>query len=282
MTSPTAARQRPPWLRADRRPAWIVPLVIVMVATALAPLTSPLGLDDAVGIPFGPPSPAAPLGTDHLGRDVLSHLLAGGWGLLAVASVIAVLVTVFAAAIGAFAALRPRIGTVIELATDGLMLVPPVLAILLLVLASPGAGAVGLVVIAVLIGTPYSARVFAAASAGIAASGYVEVAAASGERLPYLIFHEVLPNLGHTFRTQLGLRFVEAIYLVSTAAFLQLPTALGPTNWAEMIRENGPGIMLNPWAVVTPSLAIALLAVTAGFAVGSAGRPRRHANGTGS
>ncbi|MFE5705554.1 ABC transporter permease [Rhodococcus koreensis] len=254
--------------RAWIRPVLIVlPAVLVVGCAAVGPWIAPHPVDEGVDIPYAEPSAAAPLGTDHLGQDVLSHLLVGGWGLLLLAAVIAVLVTAIAAVIGTVAALRPRVGAVIERCTDALMLLPPILAILLVMLSWPSSGAVGLVAIAVLIGTPYCARVFAAAASGIAATGYVEVAVANGEGLPYLVLREVLPNLRSTLTTQLGLRFVEAMYLVSTAAFLQLPTTLGQSNWALMVRENSAGILLNPWSVVAPSLAIGILAVSMNFTI---------------
>ncbi|MBV6757882.1 ABC transporter permease [Rhodococcus opacus] len=252
-----------------------LPAVVVVGCAVIGPWLAPHPVDEGVDIPYAPTSAAAPLGTDHLGQDVWSHLLLGGWGLLVLATVIAVLVTTLAAVIGTVAALRPRVGAVIERSTDALMLLPPVLAILLVMLSWPESGAVGLVAIAVLVGTPYTARVFAAAASGIAATGYVEVAVANGEPLSYLVFREVLPNLRGTVTTQLGLRFVEAMYLVSTAAFLQLPTTLGQSNWAVMVRENSSGILLNPWAVVAPSLAIGILAVSVNFTI-SAIRTDRH------
>lgn len=258
------------------RPVMIaLPAVLVVGCAVLGPWIAPHPVDEGIGIPYTQPSAGALLGTDHLGQDVLSHLLVGGWGLLVLAAVIAVFVTALATVIGTVAALRPRVGTGIERATDALMLVPPVLAILLVMLTWPESGAAGLVVIAVLIGTPYCARVFAAAASAVAATGYVEVAVANGEGLSYLVVHEVLPNLRSTLTTQLGLRFVEAMYLVSTAAFLQLPTTLGRSNWALMVRENSGGILLNPWSVVAPSLAIGILAVSMNFTI-SAIRSDRH------
>ncbi|MEU2001391.1 ABC transporter permease [Rhodococcus sp. NPDC019627] len=256
-----------PWMR----PALLaLPAAAVIALAVLGPFFAPHAVDAGVDIPYAEPSAAAPLGTDHLGQDVLTHLLVGGWGLLVLAAVIAVLVTALAAVIGTVAALRPRVGAIIERSTDALMLLPPILAILLVMLSWPTSGAAGLVLIAVVVGTPYTARVFAAAASGVAASGYIEVAAASGERLAYLVFREVLPNLRTTVTTQLGLRFVEAMYLVSTAAFLQLPTALGDSNWALMVRENSSGALLNPWSVLVPSLAIGLLAVSVNLAIASA------------
>ncbi|MEU1205308.1 ABC transporter permease subunit [Nocardia sp. NPDC005825] len=261
--------------RARRSLAAVIPAAAVVLVAVCGPFLAPHNPHDSVDIPFATPSSAVWLGTDHLGQDVLSNLFAGGWGLIAIAVVIAVAVTLCAAVLGATAALRPRLGVALERITDALMLVPPILAILLVMLSWPGAGSAGLILVATLIGTPYSARVFAAAAASIAASGYVEVATASGESLPYVLFREVLPNLRPTLLAQLGLRFVEATYLVSTAAFLQLPAALGTTNWAIMVRDNSSGITLNLWAVLAPAAAIAIVSIGAAFTIRLVGDQER-------
>ncbi|MFE3444398.1 ATP-binding cassette domain-containing protein [Nocardia sp. NPDC059180] len=255
-----------------RRIAAVVPAVLIVALAVLGPSLASRGAEQPVGIPFAAPDDAALLGTDRLGRDVLSRLLYGGWGLLLTAAVIAVVVTVVASVLGAVAALRPRVGAVIELGTDFVILLPAVLGILLVLTSWPDAGVAGLIMIALLFGAPYCARVFAAAAAGVATSGYVEAAQASGETLPHLVLREMMPNLREVFAAQLGLRFVAGVYLVATASFLQLPTTLGATNWAVMVRDNTSGLLLNPWAALAPSLAIAIVAVSVNLAVSEFGR----------
>lgn len=245
------------------------PAFIVVLIALAGPTLAPHPVDEVVAIPFGEPDSTAPLGGDKLGYDVLSQLLHGGWGLLVTATVIAILVTGLASVLGAVAVLRPRVGVLVERSTDLLVLVPPVLAILLVILSWPSSGAIGLILLATALGTPYTAKVVTAAADEIAASGYVEIAQAGGEGLGALVFREVLPNLRVTIITLFGLRFVEAIYVVSTAAFLQLPTSLGQANWALMVRDSSPGILLNSWAAIAPSLAIGLLAVSVNLAVGA-------------
>ncbi|WP_433731560.1 ABC transporter permease [Nocardia sp. CA-129566] len=260
----------------------VLPALLVVVAAALGPTLATRPAEQAVGIPFAGPGADAPLGTDRIGRDVLTQLLYGGWGLLVLAAVIAVAVTALSCVLGTVAVLRPRVGGVIEGAADFAILIPAVLGILLVLTSWPDAGVYGLIVVALLFGIPYCARVFAAAAAGVAATGYVEAAQASGETLPHLVFREVIPNLREVLAAQLGLRFVEGVYVVSTASFLQLPTTLGASNWAVMVRENASGMLLNPWSVLAPSLAIAVVAVSVNIAVTSfeqrrPGAPRRWA-----
>lgn len=281
---PWTRRVRGPWTLSVRGPWasrthrswrwWALGAALVVALAVLGPVLAPHPVHHPVGISFAPPGGAAWLGGDRLGQDVFSQLLRGGWGLLLLGSVIAVLVTACAAVLGSIAALHPRTGAWIERTADLGMLLPPVLAILLFMLSWPDSGVVGLVAVAVLAGTPYTARVFAAAAAGPAASGYVEAARARGERIGHLVFRELLPNLRATLLTQLGLRFVEAMYLVSTAAFLHLPTTLGDANWALMVRDNASGILLNPAAVLAPAAAIGVLAVSVNSAVAAFGRER--------
>jgi peptide/nickel transport system permease protein len=251
------------------RRRWVLaaPMVVILVLVAVGAFVVPNVDGRGAGVPFAPPSRQHWLGTDARSEDVFAHLAHGGWALALLAAVIAVCVTALAATLGALLAVRPGLAGVFAWLTDTMMLVPPVLLMLLVLVSWPSGGVWALVALAVVIGTPYTTRVMSGAAAPVAASGYIQVAQAAGERLPYLIFGEMLPNLRDTIATQLGLRYVEAIYVVSTAAFLQLIPAVGQANWAIMVRENAPGLVLNPAAVVAPAMAIAVLAVAVNVAV---------------
>ncbi|MEJ3748906.1 ABC transporter permease subunit [Actinomycetes bacterium KLBMP 9797] len=249
-----------------RRALRFAPVAVVTAGTLAGPVFAPRRIDEPVTAPYAAPSADAWLGGDQLGRDVLSRVFAGGQELLITATFIAVVVTALAAVAGAVAALRPAVGRIVERAADTVMLVPTVLALLLVVLAYRGSSRGALIVAAVVLGLPYAIRVVAAAAAPVASAGFIEAAAASGERLWWLACREVLPNLRATLLAVFGLRFIEAVYVVSVAAFLQIGPRPPAANWALMVRENGPGILLNPWAVVAPSLAIATVAVAVGFA----------------
>ncbi|MFJ1791112.1 ABC transporter permease [Kitasatospora griseola] len=240
---------------------------LALVALALVgPLLAPHPIDTPVTFPYAGAGDGAPLGGDQLGRDVLSRLLTGGAPLIATALAIALAVTATATAVGIVAVLRPALGRWIERAADLTILLPPVLAVMLVALAWPGGGRIAVAVAATLLGIPYAVRIVAAAAAPVAATGFVEAAAAGGETLRHLTFHQVLPNLRATLLALFGLRFVEGVYLVSVAAFLQLGPQPPEADWALMIRENAAGITLNPWAVAAPCLAIGLLAIAVNLA----------------
>lgn len=231
-------------------------------AALAGPLIAPHQIDTPVTAPFAAPGGQALLGGDQLGRDVLSRLLSGGTLLVAGALLVAVTVTLAATVLGCVAVLRPRLGRAVERSADVAILLPPLLGIMLVALAWPGGGRWAVITAAVVLGTPYAVRVVAAAAAPLATAGYVEAALARGESTVYVALREILPNLRATTVTLFGLRFVEAVYVISMAGFLQIGPQPPASDWSLMVRENAPGILLNPWAVVAPSLAIAVLAIT--------------------
>ncbi|MER6564272.1 ABC transporter permease subunit [Streptomyces sp. NPDC001027] len=249
------------------RPALRVLPALLLTALALTgPWLTPHVIDAPVSAPFAEPGGDAPFGGDQLGRDVLSRVLAGGRELVVTSLLVALLVTGIAALLGAISALRPAVGRIVERAADVLMLLPAVLGILLVTLSWPDGGRLAVVTAAVVLGVPYAVRLVAGAAVPVAASGYVEAATVGGERLWYLVVREVLPNLRATLLALFGLRFVAAVYLVATAGFLQVGPQPPAADWALMIRENSSGVLLNPWAVLAPSIAIGLLAMSVNLA----------------
>ncbi|MGW4236175.1 ABC transporter permease [Streptomyces sp. NPDC004749] len=240
--------------------------VLPLVLTVAGPLLAPHSLASPVTAPFAAPSAEAPLGGDQLGRDVLSRLLHGGTLLVAGALLVAAVVTAAAALVGCFAVLRPTLGRAVERCADVAILLPPLLGIMLIALAWPGGGRWAVIAAAIVLGVPYAVRVVAAAAAPLATAGYVEAAVTRGESTAYIALCEVLLNLRATVLTLFGLRFVDAVYVISMAGFLQIGPQPPSSDWSLMVRENTTGIMLNPWAVVAPSLAIAAVALTVNLA----------------
>lgn len=271
MNAPTTTAPAPPENTARPRTLLrvmlrLLPALLVVLVALLGPLFAPHNIDDPITSPYALPDTDTLLGGDQLGRDLLSRLLVGGRDLLLSSALVAVVVTGLAAVLGAISAVRPRLGVVVERTADLLILLPAVLGILVIGISWPSAGRTPVVVAAIVLGTPFAFRIAAAAAAPVAASGFVEVAEASGEGTFSLVFREILPNLRTTLLALLGLRFVSAVYVVATAGFLEIGVQPPAADWSLMIRENADGLLLNPWAVAAPSIAIAVLAVSVNLA----------------
>ncbi|NKI41922.1 ABC transporter permease [Streptomyces physcomitrii] len=261
MTAALSSAAHRPAHRARTTALLVLAAAPVLLALA-GPLLAPHTVDTPVTAPFASAGDGGALGGDQLGRDVLSRVLHGGTLLIASALLIAVVVTLAATLIGCAAVLRPALGRAVERSADVAILLPPLLGIMLIALAWPGGGRWAVVAAAVVLGTPYAIRVVAAAASPLTTAGYVEAALARGESASYIALREILPNLRATVLALFGLRFVEAVYVISMAGFLQIGPRPPASDWSLMVRENASGILLNPWAVLAPSLAIALLALT--------------------
>ncbi|MBG9299028.1 Oligopeptide transport system permease protein OppC [Corynebacterium diphtheriae subsp. lausannense] len=213
------------------------------------------------GVPFAPSEQVKPLGTDHLGRPVFGAILHGGQSLLLTAIIGGTLTTIFAAILGSFGALYPRLGVVIDTLADAIILVPSVILMLLLTVIFPEAGIWLLILTVAFLGTPYAARVCAAGAHNIVGTGYVQAAQSMGEPSWRIVVKDIIPNMSHILRSVWGLRIIEALYLLAIASFLGVGSSLGRFAWSTMVNENAQGILLNPWAVVAPVTLLGLSSV---------------------
>jgi peptide/nickel transport system permease protein len=240
--------------------------LLVPVVALLAPLAAPHAEDEVVGAPFDPAAAGAMLGTDQLGRDVLSRFLHGGDELVLIAALAALGGTFVGGLVGLGAAVaRPWTARALERTTEVLLVVPALLVLILVGTSSPDAGPLAVAALLAVLAVPWVARVMAAAGRGVLSTGYVEHAVATGESTWWIITRELAPALRGTVLATLGLRFVEAMYLVAGAAFLGIGAQPPEADWAVMVRENVPGLLLNPWGALAPCAAIAATAIAIGL-----------------
>jgi ABC-type dipeptide/oligopeptide/nickel transport system permease subunit len=237
-------------------------LFIVFIAVA-GPLFAPHSPSAIVGPSDALPSSLHWLGTDFLGRDVLSRVLYGGWTVLTLAGSATLLGYLIGIPIGLVAGhVRSTIDPVLMRIMDVLLAFPPIL--LLLVLAT-GAGPNRLVLVCGVAVThvPGIARTIRAATLDVSVRGFVEAAQARGERLSYILGREVLPNISPTVLADMGIRFTGSILLIASVNFLGLGMRPPSSDWALMISENRMGMMIQPWAAVVPALLIGCLTIAA-------------------
>jgi peptide/nickel transport system permease protein len=235
--------------------------LLLLALVVLGPLFAPHDPAGIVGVPLQRPDSQFLLGTDSLGRDVLSRVLWGGRSIVGLAVLATALAYVAGATIGLLAGYtRTLVDPVLMRAMDVLLAVPPLL--LLLVLATGAGRTIPVLVLGVAtVHVPSIARIVRAATQEVSTRGYVEAAVARGERLPALLGREILPNVLGTVLADVGIRLTASILILASVNFLGLGLQPPRADWALMISENRGGITLQPWSVAAPALLIAVLTV---------------------
>lgn len=240
-----------------------VALLVVVLAVAFAgPLLAPDATTATVGPPGQLPASGMPLGTDFLGRDVLSRLLNGGLSVVVFGSAATGLAYLAGVTVGLIAGYsRSAIDPILMRAVDVLLSVPALL-ILLVLVSGLGPHIWVLVVGVALVQLPGIARVVRTATLEVSTRAYVEAAVTRGEKLPSLLGREILPNIVPVVLADLGIRFGVSVVLIASMNYLGLGLAPPAADWGLMISENRDYISLNPWSVLAPAILLALLTIS--------------------
>jgi peptide/nickel transport system permease protein len=238
-------------------------LVLLMLALAIfGPAVAPYGAGKVVSVDeFGGISLAHPLGTDYLGRDMLSRVLFGARYTIG----LALTATVFACLAGTLMGLMAAaIGGWFDFALsrllDALISIPSLLFGLVVVAAFGSSNAI-LVATAAIIYAPGSYRIGRSLAVNVNATDFVTIARARGEGTRYIMLSEILPNIVGPVLTDFGLRFVFVILLLSRLSFLGLGVQPPHADWGSLVRENISGLVYGAPAVLAPAIAIALLTI---------------------
>lgn len=268
-----------PWLpRGPRLPArawWLGALLAGCLATVLAgPLLAPAdpnALD--LSRKLLPPGTDGLLGTDQLGRDVLSRLLTGGrvavlTGLLAVAGTMAL--AILTGALAGVAGGRVDLALV---ALFDLLLSLPGLLVTLALLGIFGTGPMSLVLALVGVSWASEARVIRAAVQEVRGSQYVDAAQALGARPGHVLLRHIGPNVGSTLVVLASLNLAEVLLVVSALGFLGLGAQPPDADWGTLLADSRPYFSQAPWLMLAPGACIAGFSLLASL-VGDAFRDR--------
>lgn len=256
-----------PQARTRRRPpvAALIGIAIIvfwLLMAIIGPSIAPYSAGRVVSPDeFGPISAKFPLGTDYLGRDMLSRVLYGTRytiGLALAATALACLagsmLGLMAAAIGGW------LDAIMSRALDALISIPSLL-FGLVVVAAFGSSIPILVATAAIIYTPGSYRIGRSLAVNINTMDFIAVARARGESTRYIMIEEILPNIIGPILTDFGLRFVFVILLLSRLSFLGLGIQPPHADWGSLVRENISGLVYGAPAVIAPAIAIASLTI---------------------
>lgn len=251
----------PNLLRTAAATTGLVLIVLVLVVAIGGPFLAPHAPEEVVGRAGAPPSLSAWLGTDYLGRDVLTRVMWGGISVLILGTTATITAFVAGGSIGLVAGYKGGlVDTVLMRGADVLFAFPALLIILLLTTAL-GASLVVLVAGVVLVQLAGIARVVRSATLEVATRDFVEASIARGERTPSILIRDILPNISPVMMADFGVRFGFSVILIASLSFLGLGLQPPAADWGLMISENRPFITTNPWGVVMAAMLIGMLTV---------------------
>jgi len=259
--------------QAPRRPRFARPhwtlvagallLVLVAVTLCLGPTLAPYDPTAQTLIRrLKPPSEAHWLGTDHLGRDVLSRLLVGGHFAVIIAAVTLTLSAVFGTLIGVISSRKGGLVDEIAMRSVDLLISFPevVVAIFLIALLGPGYGTL-ILALTVVGWTPF-ARLARGLAIEINAKPYIRAAEILGCSRRFIILRHIIPNAIGPISAMAFLRFGHKMITVGGLSYIGLGIQPPHADWAAMMAEAQPYIERAPLLVVCPGLAIFLTALS--------------------
>ena len=227
---------------------------------------------DAIDESFAPsyesPTWSHPLGLDRNGRDVFARIIVGARSVIEVAPAATLLGVGMGSMLGLVMGYFGRwVDNVVGRVLDAVLAIPLiVLAILVLTALSAGNEGISvsswqLIVVIGIAFTPPVARTVRSAVLAERDLDYVQAARLRGERSPYIMFAEILPNVMGPIIVEGTVRLGYAVFTVATLAFLGYGPQPPSPDWGLQIAEQYADISLAWWAVIFPALAIASLVV---------------------
>ncbi|HEV2054971.1 MAG TPA: ABC transporter permease [Methylomirabilota bacterium] len=234
-------------------------IVLVLIAVAvLAPRLAPHGPKDASFSPYLPPSAQFPMGTDQIGRDVLSRVIWGARLSLYVGLVSVVFGITAGSLWGAVTAyLGGAADTGSQRVVDSVMALPPIILALAL-MAALGQSVNNVIIALVVLLTPTAARTIRSIALGIIVSPYMESARAVGATNWRIIARHLIPNCMAGYIVLVTTNVSYAIVVEASLSFIGAGAPPDEPSWGGMMTAGIQALETAPWMVFFPGLAISL------------------------
>jgi peptide/nickel transport system permease protein len=249
--------------------AWIgiLGLAVAGACAILAPWIAPFGEGEIVAGVWEPGNGAYLLGTDNLGRDLLSRLIYGARTTLSVALAASMLSFALGIVLSFTAAVSGGFLDQFLSRFNDLMMSVPTLIFALVVLAVLPQNIWILIAVMAILDSTRVYRLGRAVALDVAVMDFVEAARLRGEGPLWIIFREILPNTLSPLIAEFGLRFAFSILFLSTLSFLGLGIQPPAADWGGMVKDNKDGIIFGVSAALVPGAAIAALAICVNLVV---------------
>ena len=245
----------------------ILVILVYGFVAIFAPVLTPYGETEIVGSEFDVWGEQFILGTDGLGRDMLTRLLFGARNTVGVAFITTCLAFLIGGLTGLLAAIYGGwLDQISSRIVDVLMAIPQLIFALML-LAIFGTSIPTLVIVIATLDATRIFRVTRAVSLNVVVLDYFEAARLRGERIFWLCIREILPNITAPLMAEFGLRFCFVFLMIAALSFLGLGIQPPTADWGSMVRENAVLITYGDITPVLPAIAIAILTLGVNFLV---------------
>jgi len=245
----------------------VLVIICYVFVAVLAPVLAPYKETAIVGASYELWSDEYLLGTDNIGRDMLTRLIFGARNTIGIAFATVLLAFIVGGTLGMLAAiLGGWYDLVIGRIVDILMAIPS-LVFALLLLTVFGTSIPSLVIIIALLDSTRVFRISRSAAMNVVVMEFVEAARLRGEGMAWIIRKELLPNITAPLLAEFGLRFCFVFLFIASLSFLGLGIQPPLADWGSMVRENATLITYNDITPLLPAVAIAGLTVAVNFVV---------------
>ena len=245
----------------------ILVILVYGFVAIFAPILTPYGETEIVGPEFDVWGEKFILGTDGLGRDMLTRLLFGARNTVGIAFITTCLAFLIGGLTGLLAAIYGGwLDQISSRIVDVLMAIPQLIFALML-LAIFGTSIPTLVIVIATLDATRIFRVTRAVSLNVVVLDYFEAARLRGERIFWLCIREILPNITAPLMAEFGLRFCFVFLMIAALSFLGLGIQPPTADWGSMVRENAVLITYGDITPVLPAIAIAILTLGVNFLV---------------
>jgi peptide/nickel transport system permease protein len=238
----------------------LITLAAVLTAV-LAPFLAPHSPMEMFPVPMSPPSQEFLLGTDFLGRCLLSRIIYGAQVSMGVATFSVAISLTLGIILGLLAGYYEGAAGGVILRGMDIILSFPLVILALGIIAMLGPSVTNLIITIGVVYTPTFVRLVNGSVLSVKGNEYVRAARALGSRDMRILLLHILPNIVAPIIVQASLTFSTAILVESALSFLGMGTQPPTPSWGAMISESRTMMELAPWTVIYPGLALSITVI---------------------